>query len=63
MNFCCLVPFKGVKTDNFHWKKMKLFLFLLKTYVYIVGTRKNRLIEAVLTSAHNKRFRAKIESK
>ena len=34
------------------------FIFVLKTY--IVGTCTNRLIEAVLTSTHNIRFRAKI---
>ena len=37
---------------------MMLFLFLLKTY--IVGTRKNRLSEAVLTSTHDLIFRANI---
>ena len=34
------------------------FLFLFKTY--IVGTRSNRLAEAVLTSAHNVYFGSKI---
>ena len=37
---------------------MICFLFLLKTL--IVGTRRNRLNEAVLTSTHNLCFRAKI---
>ena len=39
-------------------KKLTFFLFWLKTY--IVGTRKKRLGEAVLTSAHNLCFEAKI---
>ena len=34
------------------------FLFLLKTL--IVGTRQNRLSEAILTSTHNLCFRAKL---
>ena len=37
------------------------FLFLLKTL--IVGTRKNRLSEAALTSTHNLCFGAKIRKK
>ena len=45
------------KNDNFQIKIV--FLFLLKTL--IVGTRKNRLTEAVLTSTHNLCIRAKIQ--
>ena len=40
------------------WKILIFFLFLLKTL--IVGTRLNRLIEAVRTSAHYPGFRAVI---
>ena len=40
------------KNENFQIKKILIFfIFLLKTK--IVGTRKNRLSEAVLTSTHN----------
>ena len=39
-------------------KNCDFFLILLKTL--IVGTRENRLFEAVLTSTHNLCFRAKI---
>ena len=52
--------FHGCKNDNFQMKifNKKVFLFLHKTL--IVGTRLNRLIEAVLTSTHNLCFGAKI---
>ena len=41
-------------------KNVIFFLFLLKTL--IVGTRSNRLKEAVLTSTHNLCFRSKIRN-
>ena len=50
--------FHGNKNDKFQMKFLIFFLFLLKTL--IVGTRWNRLSEAVLTSTHNLCFRAKI---
>ena len=51
--------FHGCKKDNFQIKNYDIFLFvLLKTY--IVGTRSNRLSEAVLTSTHILCFRAKV---
>ena len=43
--------FHDCKNDNFQMKFWNIFIFLLKTY--IVGTRYNRLIEAVLTSTNN----------
>ena len=52
--------FHGRKNDNFQLIFFfTIFIFLLKTY--IMGTRKNRLIEVVLTSTHNICFRAKIK--
>ena len=53
--------FMAVKNEFFlDEKKMTIFLFLLKTY--IVGTRWNCLIEAVLTSTHNLYFKTKIRN-
>ena len=52
------VIFHGCKNVHF---QMIYFLFLLKTL--IVGTRNNRLIEAVLTNTHNLCFGAKIRKK
>ena len=43
--------FYNQKNENFQKKNSGSFIFLLKTY--IVGTRQNRLDEAVLTSTHN----------
>ena len=43
--------FSDVKIENFARKTVIVFTFMLKTY--IVGTRQNRLSEAVLTSTHN----------
>ena len=53
--------FTAVKIFIFRWNFLIFFLFLLKTL--IVGTRLNRLIEAVLTSTHNLCFGAKIRKK
>ena len=56
--------FHGCKNVNFQIKFLIFFLFLLKTL--IVGTRLNRLneaVEAVLTSTHNLCFGAKIRKK
>ena len=50
--------FSPVKIENFIRKILIFFLFLLNTYT--VGTRKNRLAEAVLTSTHNLCLGAKI---
>ena len=51
--------FHGCENQNFQFIFFfTIFIFLLKTYT--VGTRKNRLIKAVLTSTHNIYFRAKI---
>ena len=50
--------FHGFKYVNFQMKNYNIFLILLKTL--IVGTHKNRLIEAVLMSSHNQCFRANI---
>ena len=52
--------FKGCKNEIFY-EKIRYFSFLLKTW--IVGTRVNRLNEAVLTSTHNLCFRATIRYK
>ena len=49
---------RQLKNDNFQLKAFGYFHMLLKTL--IVGTRLNRLTEAVLTSTHNLCFRAKI---
>ena len=43
--------FTAVKMFIFRWKFLIFFLFLLK--ILIVGTRYNRLSEAVLTSTNN----------
>ena len=53
--------FHGRKNDNFRRIFSILFLFLLKTL--IVGTRQNRLTEAVLPSTYNLCFGAKIRKK
>ena len=53
--------FHGCKNVHFQMNFFIFFLFLLKTL--IVGTRWNRLIEAVLTSTHNLCFGAKIRKK
>ena len=52
--------FHGYENENdyFHMKNCNIFLFFLKTL--IVGTRENRLSEAVLTSTHNQCFGAKV---
>ena len=50
--------FHGCKNINFQMKNCNIVLFFLKTL--IVGTRYNRLSEAVLTSTHNLFFGAKI---
>ena len=56
---CNIQPFfTAVKMTIFSRFPFTIFIFLLKTY--IVGTRYNRLIDAVLTSTHNLCFRAKI---
>ena len=47
------------KNWNFSDKNSDIFIFLLKTYY--IGTRKNRLAEAVLTSTHNLCFREEIK--
>ena len=52
------VIFHGCKNDNFQMKiEIVFYIFAQK---YVVGTRFNRLDEAVLTSTHNLCFRAKI---
>ena len=43
--------FSSVKIENFIRKKEIFLIYLLKTL--IVGTRKNRLAQAILTSTHN----------
>ena len=50
--------FSSVKIESFIGKISILLIFLLKTL--ILGTRKNRLVEAVLKSIHNLSFGAKI---
>ena len=50
--------FHGCENDNFQLI-FSIFIFLLKTY--IVVSRYNRHIDAVLTSTHNICFRAKIK--
>ena len=50
--------FTAVKMIIFRW--VFLYIFLNFAQTLIVGTRYNRLTEAVLTSTHNLCFRAKI---
>ena len=47
-----------LKTESFRVKNLIVFIFLLKSYN--MGTRKNRLAKAVLTSIHNLFFWAEI---
>ena len=53
--------FSEAKIENFIGKMLILFLFMLKTL--IVGTRKNRLAEVVLTSIRNLCFGSKIKNR
>ena len=53
--------FRGCKNDKFPLFLFTIFIFVLKTY--IVGTRQNRLIEAVLTSTLNLCIKGKIRKK
>ena len=58
--FNIMTLFMAAKTKFQMKKKKKIFLsFLLETE--IVGTRNNRLIEAVLTGTHNLSFIAEIK--
>ena len=49
----------SMKNENCLMKNFDILLFLLKTLI-VVGTRSNRLNEAVRTSTHNLCFRAEI---
>ena len=52
--------FHGCKNVNFLMKKNIIFFFVCSKTL-IVGTHKNRLIEAVIMSTHNLYLRAKQE--
>ena len=53
----CTANLNGCKDDNFQVKCFNSFLILAQI---IVGTRSNRLNEAVLRNTHNLLFRAKV---